>query len=361
MACLQQLTIRHLRNLQAVTLTLDTGVNVLFGRNGSGKTSVLEAVYLLGTAKSFRARHQHQVIQHGEPGLKIQGTIGRPGQSAVTVSLAHAKGRTTLQADGYTLARASELAHYLPVLLINTDSHNIVAGGPVQRRRVLDWGVFHVEHGYGASLSRYHHGLKQRNSALQAGRSSGMPDHVWDKELAQLATAVHEARERYMTLWQPWISHYLDGFLGGLPISIEYQRGWPAGEAYGDTLERARGEDRQVGYTRYGPHRANLHMSVNGAPAERCVSRGQQKLLVMALAFAQAAVLNEQRGDHCLMLVDDLAAELDARHRALAMRLLKDLGGQSILAVTEPELVRVEELPRPKMFHVEHGTVREVL
>jgi len=361
MAHLQQLTVRHLRNLEGAALSLDARHNVLYGRNGSGKTSVLEAVYMLGAAKSFRAKHLRQVVRRDERGLKLQASVIRSGQAPVTLAVEHSEGRTTLQANGSPVARASELAHYLPVLLVNTDSHHIVAGGPIQRRRLLDWGVFHVEHGYAAVLSRYQHALKQRNSALQAGPAAGVPGHIWNQELAQCAIAVDQARERYFTLWLPWVRHYLDGFLSQLPISVKYQRGWPEEEAYLQTLERAAGEDRRFGYTRYGPHRANIHLSLNGVPAEQNVSRGQQKLLVMALAFAQAAVLNEQRDDPCVVLIDDLAAELDAAHRQLAMQLLDELGGQSILAVTEPELLTAAGLPAPKMFHVEHGAVQEVL
>jgi DNA replication and repair protein RecF len=221
--------------------------------------------------------------------------------------------------------------------------------------------VFHVEHPYAAALSRYQHALKQRNSALQRGPAGGVPEHIWNKELADNAVAVDAARARYFALWLPWVNHYLEGFLSQQAVSIRYDRGWPAEEEYLHTLERASAEDRQLGYTRYGPHRANIHIGVNGVPAEQCVSRGQQKLLVMALAFAQAAVLNAQRGDHCVVLIDDLAAELDAEHRQLAMHLLAELGGQSILAVTEPHLLEVPGLPKPKMFHVEHGTVQEVL
>lgn len=361
MAFLQQLIVRYLRNLESASLTLDPRRNVLYGRNGSGKTSLLEAVYLLGAAKSFRAKHLRQAIQVGQPGLKVRGRIERAGQAPVNLAVEHTHGRTTLQADGEALARASELAHYLPVLLINTDSHNVVVGGPVQRRRILDWGVFHVEHAYASVLFRYQHALKQRNCALQTGPAGGGPEHIWNRELAEHAMAVDTARQRYFDLWQPWIRHYLEGFLPRQALSVRYDRGWPREEALVDTLERAREEDRRFGYTRYGPHRANIHLSLNGVPAEQGVSRGQQKLLVMALAFAQAAVLNEQRGDPCVMLIDDLAAELDAEHRELALRLLDELGGQSILAVTEPDLLRPAGRPAPKMFHVEHGVIQEVL
>lgn len=361
MAYLQQLTVRYLRNLETASLTLDPRCNVLHGRNGSGKTSLLEAVYLLGAAKSFRAKHLRQTTQRGQPGFKVQGRVERPGQAPVALTVEHVNGRTALQADGGAVARASELAHYLPVLLVNTDSHNVVVGGPAQRRRVLDWGVFHVEHPYASVLSRYQHALKQRNAALQAGPAGGGLEHIWNRELADHAAAVDAARQRYFELWLPCIRHYLDRFLPRQPLSVRYERGWPRSESFVDTLERAQEEDRRFGYTRYGPHRANVHLSLNGVPAEQRVSRGQQKLLVMALAFAQAAVLNEKRDDPCVMLVDDLAAELDAEHRALALQLLDELGGQSVLAVTEPDLLRVAGRPVPKMFHVEHGVIQEVL
>ena len=361
MAYLQRLSGVNVRNLNPFAIDFGPEQNIIFGHNASGKTSLLEAVHILGVAKSFRARQLRHVIQHGQEGLSIHARIHPHQRPPVTLAVEHKKSTTSLQANGVPLTRASDLAQLAPVLLVNTDSHHIIVGGPAQRRRMLDWGVFHVEHAYGALLSRYQNTLKQRNFCLQNSLHGQVPPHIWNDELASSATAIHQGRTRYFIEWLPWITRYLEGLLGRQDIAITYDRGWAAGADYLDVLQTAAKEDRQLGYTRYGPHRATLQILVDGVPAEQCISRGQQKLLVFALAFAQAAVLNAARGDRCIVLIDDLAAELDTEHRRLTLHMLAELGGQSLLTVTEPELLKTGDAPPVRMFHVEHGNVAEVL
>lgn len=361
MAQLQRVAVRAVRNLAPASVDFDPRQNVIYGCNGSGKSSLLEAVYLLSAAKSFRTSHLRHLIRYGQSGFSVQAEVGRHRLPAIGLAVEHTGSRTILQANGNVLGRASELARYLPVVLVNTDSHNLVVGGPVQRRRMLDWGVFHVEHTYAATLIRYHHAIKQRNACLRNHSRRLFPDHIWNSELAETAAAIDAARARFFAAWLPWVQHYLSELLARHAVTLRYDRGWPADEAYHDTLQRCVEADRQYGYTRHGPHRANIVIHVAGNPAEQCVSRGQQKLLVLALAYAQAATLNEARGDPCVLLIDDLAAELDAEHRALSLQLLAQLRGQSILSVTEPRMFPAEDLAIGKRFHVEHGEVQEVL
>lgn len=362
MAFLQRIAGRHVRNLETFSARLSPRHNVFYGHNASGKTSLLEAIYILGHARSFRARQLRQVIRHGGTELKVQGEVVQPDNDAHTpLSVHHENGRSQLQVNEQPLKRASELAQYLPLLFINTDSHNIIAGGPAQRRRLLDWGVFHVEHSYAALLSRYTTTLRQRNACLQDGRRSATPAHIWNKELAETAATIDERRRGYCEQWRPWAQHYIAGLLGREDIALAYRRGWRDEETFEETLARSADTDHQLGYTRHGPHRADIRITVDGLPVEQCVSRGQQKLLVFALAFAQAAVLRELRQRQCLVLIDDLAAELDQAHRARALDMLSELGGQSVLTVTEPQLLEARAGEELRMFHVEHGLLKEVV
>lgn len=361
MACLQTLSARHVRNLCPFSIDLHPRQNIIYGRNASGKTSLLETVYILGVAKSFRARQLRHAVDHGRDGLTIHARVQRPQRQPATLIVEHTNSRTILQANGVALSKSSELTDYLPLLFVNTDSHNTIAGGPMQRRRMLDWGVFHVEHDYGGLLYRYQNALKQRNCCLQDGPRTPVPARIWDGELAAHAATIDAARRRYLVQWRPWIDRYLTRLLRRDDIQVTYFRGWPDNADYPTVLQQSLEGDRRLGHTRYGPHRANLEITVDGIAAELCVSRGQQKLLVLALAYAQAAALNAHRGDHCLLLIDDLAAELDAEHRELAMTTLAELGGQSLLAVTEPQLLGGSGKCESRMFHVEHGNIQEVL
>lgn len=360
MAYLQRLAARHIRNLQPFSLAPHPRFNIVYGRNASGKTSLLEAVHIAGYGRSFRGQLRH-VIRHSEEALRLHADVARPEQPPMTLVVEHRQGRTSLSGNGAGLGRASELAHILPVLLINTDSHNVIAGGPQQRRRMLDWGVFHVEHRYATVLSRYQNALRQRNLCLQDGPRATVPAHIWDDELAAGAIQIDELRRRYLADWLPFIECYLGRLLVREDVQVIYAAGWDEGAALIDVLRRDGEADRRAGYTRNGPHRANLTITVADVPAEHCLSRGQQKLMVFALAFAQAAALHARRGEPCVMLIDDLAAELDQAHRELAMEALAALGGQAFVTVTEDSLLPPVARETGSMFHVEHGTAVEML
>jgi DNA replication and repair protein RecF len=223
----------------------------------------------------------------------------------------------------------------------------------------MDWGVFHVEQSFHGLWREYNRILKQRNAALRAG--ARQPDiQVWDKGLVDTALKITALRENYLANLLPVLENYSEQLIGFIP-QFSYSRGWQKDEDLADKLKDSLETDRAQGYTRAGPHRADLHIKHESLPAQASFSRGQQKLLVSAMRLAQITHLKQQSGQQTVLLVDDLAAELDEEKRARMLALLKETGAQLFVTVTEPDLVDVSGWDEIKLFHVEHGAIKEVV
>ncbi len=357
---LTHLALRSVRNLADTEISPGCSVNLVWGENGSGKTSLLEAIHILGRAKSFRSSRLSPVIQSGSNSLAVAGRVASSSNGAETsVRVNFDASGVELFADREPLNRVSDLALKLPLILINTDSHRLLEDGPRLRRRFLDWGVFHVEHGFFGVWKRYYRALRQRNAALRRHMAPGQLT-AWEAELSQAAAHIDEFRRRYLTLMAPWFTRYVGELLGIDAAEIDYRRGWPADRPLMEILAEEAHMDRQIGYTRQGPHRADLVIKIATVPARQVVSRGQQKLLICALYLAQAALMGEVTHTRCVLLIDDLAAELDHAHRNRLFSLLVSLGQQVFVTATEHDLFDRALLVGQKLFHVERGEIAEV-
>ena len=344
--------ISHLRNIREMELTPSTGVNLIWGANGSGKTSILEAIYLLGRGVSFRNRQSGSYIQSGEDHLDLFARVN--AQEGRTVSMGLRKGRSESEArvDGKRVRSVSELAKNLPISIITPKTHEILERGPQYRRRFLDWGVFHVEHGYRGLVERYQRALQQRNAAL---RKRIMETAVWDRELCEAGEEINRIRERYLDQLREELQLVMSRLLENREIELEWRRGWPADEALEQAMDRAKKEDVARGYTKFGPHRADLVVRLDGDLVEKRASRGQQKLTVAAMHLAQAGVARAAAGVNTVIMVDDLPAELDSTNRESLMRELA--AGQQQVFVTGIEQEIFREAPISQVFHVEHGAL----
>ena len=202
--------------------------------------------------------------------------------------------------------------------------------------------------------------LRQRNSALQQHAARRQTD-IWIPELQETASYIHGLRETYLAEFLPIYQGYVSRLLSlEEGLGVRYHPGWPQDRAYQTALEQSWGRDSIQGYTQYGPHRADVVFRIDGVPLHERVSRGQQKLLVIATYLAFADIYRRRTGRECVLLIDDVAAELDADRLRLTFDLLAELALQTFLSHTEGLDQVLLDLPR-KMFHVEQGTVKEVL
>ena len=346
------LRIENFRNLQRVELNPHRHLNYFYGANGAGKTSILEALVVLGRGRSFRTAQAEELIGEDARSFSVFLELSR-ADGVHRLGLERSGSHWKARKDGQDQPVLSDLTRHLPLVLMEPNSHLLISGTPDGRRRFLDWGVFHVEPGFLDVWRRYSRVLKQRNAALR-NRDEGVLESL-DDLAANLGEAVHEFRKRYFEQLQQQFAP-----LGGehnqavASVRMEYVPGWKEATLR-EALRRSHRRDMEQATTSVGPHRGDILFHSAQKPSRAVLSRGEQKALVAALLLTQARML-EAHGEKPLILLDDLASELDAGHLAAVLDSATACAGQVwITGVLEPALDREN-----KRFHVEHGTVREV-
>jgi len=352
---LTALNIHQVRNIVSAELSLHPRCNIVYGANGSGKTSILEAIYLLGSGHSFRTRETTPLINHGQPML----TVFSRTVNGETISIQKlCTGSTQVKLNGQSCSRSSELAHFLPCQLVYQDIFQIIDAGPAVRRTLLDWGMFHVEHSYHALWKNYRRVLKQRNALLRQ-RASLMDCKPWDHQLVELALALDSMRADYFSEWSRVFQHYL-AQLTDTPCTIHYYKGWDrkqSNKPLGALLAEQFTSDVQRQFTHSGAHQADIVFDSVALRAKQVLSRGQQKMILIALKLAQGALLSKP----CVYLFDDVAAELDARHLERLVRCLSQIEGQFFLTAIEPGyLTESDLLADAAVFSLHSGAISHV-
>ena len=343
-----------------MSLALDT-YNLLVGFNGSGKTSVLEALYLLAYGKSFRTHITEQIIQSSESDVLVSGRFGNH-QAGIQ---RFRNGSLTIRLDGQDVTKISEVSRLLPMHVVDPGSVVLVEGSPSDRRRFLDFTMFHVEHSYLAMHRRFTDILRQRNALLKTTASTGVSQiKYWNGLYVEAAWDLHRVRENlFADVIAPVIVSACHSLLEGLDISIEYYsgcRGCSSVEALQETMEKNIEQDLKFKATQIGPHRADILLKHNGKPAKDYLSRGQKKLLTYGVRLAPAMMLKDRGLPIGQILVDDMPSELDEHSVAKVCDLLARIDGQTILTAVDDQSRQVNIIRdrlQPKMFHVEHGSV----
>lgn len=360
---LTSLEVTGLRNLHPLSLSSLAGVNIFYGENGAGKTSVLEAIHLLGLARSFRSTQLTPVIQHDKNSCTVFGRLnGSNYPAGLTLGVTRQRGGgVEIRVAGKTEKGAIHLAEVLPLQLINATSYLLLEGGPKQRRQFMDWGMFHVEQSFYHVWRKVQRCIKQRNAILRRG---GMPEQLapWDQELLASAALLDAARRDYTAKLEPVFLNILEQLTDLKEVRLTYRRGWKTGD-YQSVLRASLDRDKRRGLTHYGPHRADLEITAEGHLAAQVLSRGQQKLLVCALRLAQGQLLSEQTQKGLVILVDDLPAEVDSQHQRRLCALLDQLGMQLFLTCIEASELEQFSWPvlgEPQLFHVKQGAIQTI-
>lgn len=356
---LTELTVRDLRCIEQAELSLHPGRNLIWGGNGSGKTSLLEGMFLLGRGRSFRTRSSERLVRHGQDRLVVFGRAEKSGSAAT--GLVHAVGvevhrreGTRARVDAAPVTALADLSRVFPVQVIDPEIHKLIEEGGRRRRRWLDWAVFHVEPRFAEWWVRYGRVVRQRNAVLRGRSGATKP---WDVEVVVLGERISEARRAVMEQLQPYW-HQVAAGLGCPAGELQYFRGWNAQHSLAEALEGSRARDEAHGVTHAGPHRADVVIRVEGKLARDVLSRGQQKLMAVALTLAQLRLLKEVSETTPTLLLDDPAAELDSEHLEYFVHQIAPLGCQMVITSLQPETSAFGAPDR--VFHVEQGRVGPV-
>ncbi len=349
---LAELRIQNLRCIQAASFEFSPHLNLIAGENGAGKTSILEAIFLLGRGRSFRTRATERLIRHGEVALTVFGRTQDVPPKAAGIEISGDGTRARI--NGEAVHTLLELSGVLPVQAIDPEIHKLIEQGPERRRRWLDWLVFHVEPTFATQWARYQRALKQRNAALKAGAGN---DSDWDPILIDAGTRISDARRAALNRLQPYLHKLLAAF-SGLEVEAAFQAGWAAERTLEEQLRLNVPRDRERGVTHSGPHRADVDLRLNGRIAREVLSRGQQKLTAVAMIVSQLQLLRDALGMRATLLLDDPAAELDSKNLQRLFDELASLKCQMIATSLTPETA-LFQAPNAT-FHVEQGRVLRV-
>ena len=351
---ISKLSVENLRNLEAVGIEPCDSLNYMWGGNGAGKTSVLESIFVLSRGRSFRTTQPSELAGTGGKSFRVYAEtvedVGKTHRIGLERSGTHWRGRI----DGEDVKKLSSLTRQLPLVLMEPDSHLLVNGPPESRRKYLDWGMFHVEHGFLDTWRRFSKALKQRNAALRQNNAR-LLDSL-DEVLAEYGSRLDVLRKRHAGMVAEKVGAIMERVSETVPdVELEYQQGWKA-ETYLESLKDRRKKDLERGITGSGPHRAELKLSCNGVPARAVLSRGEQKAFAAAMLLTQANLLVDG-GQKPVLLLDDLISEFDTEHFNRVLRCSLDTACQIWVTGTEkPELD-----PLHRVFHVEQGRVRELV
>ncbi|MEE8060108.1 MAG: DNA replication/repair protein RecF [Pseudomonadales bacterium] len=362
---IRRLEITGVRNVKRESLTSLSQINILYGSNGAGKTSVLESIHLLSSARSFRTHKLKPLIGSKVDSCTVFAEIDIPGLGYQPVGVERFKSAArsgVIKVSGQSVKSSALLANNLPLQVICSDTFKLLEGAPVVRRQFLDWGVFHVEHSFHRVWKTARRCLKQRNTLLRHGRIDAVQLDVWTSELARLGQQLDNFRQQYIAQLVPVFEHTLAKLIDLDGLRLNYNRGWDKDRTLEEVFQSNRIREQELGYTLSGPHRADLRLRYQSADAADILSRGQQKLVVCALRVAQGYLLSQLTGRLCVFLVDDLPSELDNDRRKALCKLLEELQCQVfITCVDRADMENCWSMDTPiKMFHVEQGKITAV-
>ena len=408
---IERLQATDLRNLQQVKLQA-AACNVIIGENGSGKTSLLEAIFLLSRGKSFRHSQPKRYVQHHRPSAIVHAVLTDGASLAIQKQT---DATTVLRLNQNTVYNQSILTEQLPTLLIDPSSMDMLEQGSASRRQLLDWLVFHMKQSFHPQWIAYQRLLKQRNSLLKQSRSLTQVQLAeiksWNKALANHAALIHHYREQVFLAWQPYFEKSIAQLLPSYAqqISLSYHAGYDVAIPLDLQLDERLAQDLQLGYTRIGSHRADIHVhwrsqSEMGVKDEKSksvteyqtgttemsalkeqklptlkeqaanvLSRGEKKLLITALRLSQLPLLlnddsaeqsagqNLQTDNQAIttpvVLLDDITAELDDRAIDILLSTLAKLPCQVFITSLTADVLPIvnQYWSSPNMFHMKQG------
>lgn len=350
---LSELDIYNLRNLTEIHTECSPGLNIISGKNAAGKTAILEGIHILARISSFRTPRINDVIQHGKQQLSVTARINDGLNNKFVTGLEKTRQTTKIRFNGTNVYKRSEQARNLPVLTVSPESHRLLSGAPRERRHWLDWSMFHVEPSYMDHWQQYHHALRHRNALLRSHANQAQFD-VWEDLLATTSVILRKHRKNYTDKLNNRITEVTNGDVGKINISLHTEEADQ--ETIRNNLKQQRLSDIMSGHTQQGPHREDIVFNVNDRDAGKSLSRGEGKMFVLFLFLTQALEYISYTSQQPILLIDDLAAELDKEARKNVLNRLKCHGLQTFITTTERDsLENAAETHR--WFHVEQGKI----
>lgn len=358
---IKEIHLENFRNYGEVKVCFNDEINIFCGRNGQGKTNLLEAVYLLGMLSSFRKTETAQMVRQGQDSFSISGHFEGADAAALSIKK-NRRGWEKIWADGSFFKKKLDYIGRVRMVVFSPEEMELIQGSPEGRRRYLDRAYFNIYHQHLRQIKIYRRILKQRNSLLKKGSFSRPELGSWSEKLAYAGARVIKGRLAMTALLNEKLgkSH---PFIGRDKVSLLYQGGFDPDDYEKiearllDSLFKMRKEEEQRRITLAGPHRDDVEILINGVIARSFSSRGEMRSVLLALKTAEAEVYRSVWGENPLTLLDDVASELDVERRKALLGFLRQKGDQVLITTTEVENIPLERSSKDSLFMVSEGKI----
>ncbi len=352
---LGELELVNFRNISRIELNPHPRFNIVAGRNGMGKTNVLEAIYLFGALRSFRTSTRGDLILHGAEETRLRGVFsGAASGLCCEINVRHDSRK--VRADGKAISIRGGHFRSLPMVLFHPATMTLVQGGPKERRLFLDRALFQAEPNYPAFHRDYLRALASRNRLLKQHPVDGRSLSPFNHQLGELGEQIINARERFVEGLAPLFSEAFENISLGSEASIAYQP-----KVQGDkeviikALENDISKDKARGFTSIGPHGDDVSIEIGNRPARKFASQGQQRMIALSLKAAETNALTTATERIPILLLDDISSELDRDRNRQLFKFLASVGGQVFITTTHLDHILIEE--DRKDFEIENGQI----
>jgi DNA replication and repair protein RecF len=352
----------NFRNYERLDQTLDPGLNVLYGPNAQGKTSFLEAVYLVSSTRMLRGAKDSEAIRSGQSMARVAVELA---ESRTEIAMVVEPGKRKIASlNKIALPRAADVIGRLPCVCVTSTDMEIVRGSPDERRLLMDLELTQLSTAYLNNLAQYKRALEHRNALLRRAQESHVADgefETWEEILGRTGSAIRDARRVLIAAIEPLAAAVHADLAAGEALLLGYEAKDPAlgPEEACTALQGARARDIARGGTSVGPHRDDLAIQVDGRDARYFASQGQQRSAVLAIKLATHLNQTSVRGERPLLLLDDILSDLDQSRRSELVSWILEHAGQAILTCTEPETAGPDLTARAKLLRVDHGHIAE--
>lgn len=356
---LHKLDIYNVRNIHDQSIYPSPAFNFIYGKNASGKSALIESIFILGRAKSFRTSSIKSVITFDRPSLIVSALVRQAKNRSQHLGIQIDGKNIEIRINQQACQKRSDLAYGLPLQIIHPKSFELLDAGAQIRREFLDWGIFNQENNFLPVWRKYKKALTQRNALLKTKAINQL--YVWNKELAKYGTMVYQYRLEYIQKLKPFVSKIIQRFSALSDIDIELVSGWDELIQLEQLLIDSLEKDLRDGFTHNGPHRGDFNLLTDNKLAKDVVSRGQLKILVICLKLAQVELMISERDTFGCILIDDFAAELDVENREKILKYLSEINCQAFITATERnDFGELSTINDYKLFHVEQGKIRSI-
>jgi len=364
----QVLNLSDFRNFSNLTVNFHQDLNFVIGANGSGKSSLLEAIFYLGHGKSFRTSKFDSLVAFEREAFTVSTKDFE--NRRLGVSRNKVTNEVKIKLDGVNHSKLSDLAKNIAVQIVTPESFKLFFGGAKERRKFVDLGMFHVKHSFPKQWKEFSIALKQRNACLRNREHLSMLNY-WTEIFCKYALILSESRIEYLSELADEVKVWLKILLPNIAedITIQYSRGWNRNKDLADVLQDSYERELKYGYSLFGAQKFDVQFLIKKQPIDIKLSRGQQKLFLLALTFAQAKIIKQVKRVKPILLIDDIGAELDLNSRTMLSTAISRLNCQVIITAIEEHVLApfildggndkklVSEQNNYNMFHVEHGQI----